>query len=199
MFNLFNWGFGSTRTAVQIIAALAVFIPYIYIIALDFKYREMEYWKILIASIINIIVPYIPVAIWGCRNVAKHPVYIIPIFAVLSIINGIINRETVVGKADIDVFISQILISSLFIATTSSSDDRALYMMNASIVMQAIFGSILIGLLITVFIWFVNVLIYKHKNKGINIIEAININREVPTLIAFLPWIALNIYMVMSV
>lgn len=199
MVNIFEWDFDSDlRFVIQFLTVITALAPYIYLIVMDFKYRSMEYWKILAAAGINLIM-YIPIAIWVDKLALIFILGIPLLFVPLSVLNGKINKERIVGQADVDVAIIQILISLsiVFLSSRGITDDFAMFL-NLTILSQMILVSIFLGLLMTFVIWVVIVIVQKLRTKDA-LRKVMKDNREVPTLIAFLPWVFINMYIGMGI
>lgn len=174
--------------------AVWVLLPYLYVIYLDYKHREIVYYKVLAATLNNMIVISVCVVLETGWKVSLFALAAIPVFIGLSVLNGFKNRETVVGQADVDVFICQTLISSIPVFAFFNEEGRGAFYaaMNASIVLQYVLTAIFLGLAVTVVIWFIFVTIKKLVTKK-GFIETVKANRNVPTLVAFVPWVVLNI------
>lgn len=198
--DILSWeGFGSVRLWLSLAAVAIVMIPYIVLVITDFKYKEMEYWKILITCVINIAFFYIAYAIlvdWEMAIIHSLAVWIA--FIVLSYLNGLINKETVVGQADVDVFISQALLTGSFLLLIKDHiEPGPAYMFISLYFVQAVMTSILVGLVITLAAWIVTVVLHiAIRKEGFK--KAFKENRSVPTLIAFLGWIFVNMYAVLG-
>lgn len=198
--DILSWeGFGTARLWVSLAVIGAVLLPYVILVVIDFKYKEMEYWKILIASSINIVVFHIACSVlvdWTIGII--HFLIVAIVFLSLSYLNGVINKEKVVGQADVDVFISQALLSISFLMILRDYFEPGTpYFLNMIYFVQTVMSSIFIGLLITVAIWIIVIIIQKFR-RGIGIKDAVIENRNVPTLIAFLGWITVNMFVILG-
>lgn len=195
-----NWALNlNYESIIRISIMFLIILPYIYVIYLDLKYREMEYWTILLSSFINILLIFIPVFIWGTTSFGWNLLYILILFMLFSILNGLFNKEGVLGKADVDVFIAQALITgSILLYLYINIDNGAAAFLNISIITEMIFTSIVIGLIATIIIWIFKITIIKIRTKN-KIKAIIKQNKEVPTLISFIPWIIVNAYLIMGI
>lgn len=198
--DILSWyGIEGSRYYLSVFAMLLSHIYYFVIIGIDFKYKEMEYWRILLACGINIVTASV---VYGVFNSWSEALVVglcsIGAFVVLSFLNGLLNKERVVGQADVDVFLCQAILTGVIILKiTQTFTDGLAIQINAIYVLQVITTCIFVGLLATVVIWIFVIMFDKFKNKK-SFKTSVHDNRSVPTLIAFIPWIYANMYIILG-
>ena len=209
MIHYFSWGnFNNIRLYVSLAVILICISLYLFIIVLDFKYKEMEFSKILLAGSCNIILPFIPIAIWGC----KCMVFILPgaaiAWIILLILNLKFNKETIVGRADIDILGLQIILLiaiCIWVMIKIKSQVNILILLT---MLQTASSSLFIGLTSLIIFWIIKILleniklnkgIDKTSNKRITFRKSIKNNKKVPSLVAFLPLIIVNLYVILKI
>lgn len=175
------------------IVVILVMLSYFHLVVLDFKYQSMEYWRILLACAINLLI-YIPIGIW-VDPIAFLGLVVVPlVFMPLSLLNGKINRERIIGQADVDVALMQAIVTAslayLLIKDLPGGFARSLVV---GLVLQQVMTSLFIGLVLTIVIWAVGVLLTKLRTRR-PFRDVLKDRLQVPTLVAFIPWVFVNLY-----
>lgn len=204
IFNIWE-NIDTTRLIIQIMMICIVSIGYIILVIIDFKYKEMWFLQELSVGIINCIFLIIAVAIWGAKSFIVPLIISCVVWLILVLINGILtiknkNKKTIIGEADIDLFSLQFCLSSGYLIWLVLNNDTDLKYINAIFILESMLSSLLIGLIITVFIWFINLLyIYKFKNpqkEKINIIY--KEQKQVPLLLSIVILVIVNMLIIMG-
>ena len=204
IFNIWE-NIDTTRLIIQIMMICIVSIGYIILVIIDFKYKEMWFLQELSVGIINCIFLIIAVAIWGAKSFIVPLIISCVVWLILVLINGILtiknkNKKTIIGEADIDLFSLQFCLSSGYLIWLVLNNDTDLKYINAIFILESMLSSLLIGLIITAFIWFINLLyIYKFKNpqkEKINIIY--KEQKQVPLLLSIVILVIVNMLIIMG-
>lgn len=186
---------------------IAIFAAYLWLAIIDFKYKEMWFLQEFSIGFLNITAIIIYSMISGKKTFILPAVIAMIVWFAIVFINGMFNNDEgkdgappKIGAADIDLFSLQFLISAAIVIWTLIFVEAPLNTFLAMEIVNRIFTSLLIGLIFIAVVW-VGVVIFKYifKNKEKNNLRIIfKENREVPTIVAVIPLVLLNLIIIMK-
>lgn len=185
------------RLILQASILLIVAGLYIWLSIYDFKYKEVALWQIILTGGLSFGLTYMLPIIFK-RKCLWFLGIIFIIWPILLYLNGKFNKQTIIGQADIDLFSINILMSIGMLRWVYVGSPKEVAIINILYVSQIILGSIVIGLILCIIVWFTVALIQsiktKRKIKDILLSE----HQYVPAIISMLPFALMNTYLIMA-
>lgn len=196
--NIYNWDkLGAGQLNIMLIFTTIVMLAYLYVIYLDLKSREMYFWVPFLAGNLNFILPGIALFFFGPRKVVLALLIGFVLWYIFLFLDAKFNKEKFIGRADMVILYAQVILSTIYILASRCELDA----MYSSIVMfvniENIMAAILLGLFLVVVVWSISILRRKLKN-GTTFKEEAKGNNETPLTLAFIPWVFLNLLMLMG-
>lgn len=193
MHNFYSW---SSFTTPQIIFALVTILIivgfHIWITVIDFKYKSIKYWKILLTVMINFIAPIPYCLVYGSGCLILPLVIGFIIWFVFSVIQSFINKETIIGQADIDILISQVILSGCMCFWFFEKLKSEIALIITMTMIKDLLTALLIGMIIMLIIWAFKAIYNKISKK-----EFVD-SKNIPNLLSFIPAVILNLLVMMA-
>lgn len=192
----FSWSsFEGVQLILASITMVIVSILYMWISIIDIKYKEIKAWKILIAVSINFLLPIVYLLSYGAQCMVKFLIFSFIVWFILSFLTGRFNTETVFGQADIDIFISQTIISISIILWAINVFEPIVRPFIILSFLDSIFKAYLVGLVGLLLFWSIKFI----NSKILKRVELDSEDyRKVPILPSFIPVVILNMYVILA-
>lgn len=92
-----------TRAIVVIIGTLVIFAFMVWISIIDIKKKSVTFWKMILASSMTIIVPFVASFFCGCWKLKLFIISSLILWILFLAMNIKFNKDKYIGKADVDL------------------------------------------------------------------------------------------------
>ena len=182
---------------IQLAITTILFCCYAVIVYLDFRYREMKFWKPLLMGILNLSLLFLFNIFWGYKGLGWHFLGLFFLWLFFVFLNMIGNKERVIGRVDVDILTSQIVLVLAYYFYIKQTVTPEGVLMRMLFLLQQEFAAFFIGLILVVVVWGVAILYYKCRKKT-TFKEAIKHNQNAPLTLAFFPVVLFNIALILN-
>ena len=194
--NYFSWYGTPLRYNINAAVIAIIILLYLWLIVLDFVSKEVHLWKILLVCLLNVIVPLPVIAVYGNHYLMLFMLISIPIWLISIYVNTKLNKETIIGMGDVDIFLMQLFLNVSIVLWKVFSTNDIIY---AAYVFKVMLFSILVGISLTLLIWFFNFIFKVISNKEKKKLKDIySSSKEVAAMVVFLPLVVSTLYMMLS-